>query len=311
MIDGIAHHGNRAYGSLSGDTKSKKRCGLHLDREYAIPGPFIELRFGLSVRGIRRPHLPRADGPSRGDQLPLEKRNHRRLARDHSVWRQVVIRGSLVTNRAGCHHKARERQIGRHTAGGSQPDDEFGPRSLQLLGNQYRVGSADGSRDDSAGNTFKIHREHRGVKTCPGPEGLGYAISNQPVGDISIELKDTQGRKDPGRYLPASSHIIDQVLGGECGRLIQRMAEDRRSRIFRHALHLSHRRVRLEIIFIPRRSSIDDVDGRNESRVSYCASIHLSEPTSLTDTFEKKIRAGLPSAVPRWSVEIRRGPAFL
>jgi hypothetical protein len=50
---------------------------------------------------------------------------------------------------------------------------------------------------------------------------------------------------------------------------------------------------------------------RTSPRVSYCASIHLSEPTSLTDTFEKKIRAGLPSAVPRWSVEIRRGPAFL
>ena len=45
--------------------------------------------------------------------------------------------------------------------------------------------------------------------------------------------------------------------------------------------------------------------------VSYCASIHESDPTSLTDTFEKKTRSGLPSAVPRRSVEKRRGPAFL
>lgn len=45
--------------------------------------------------------------------------------------------------------------------------------------------------------------------------------------------------------------------------------------------------------------------------VSYCACTHLSEPTSLTDTFEKKIRSGLPSAVPRRSIEIRSGPAFL
>jgi len=112
----------------------------------------------------------------------------------------------------------------------------FGPRSLQLLGNQHRVGSADGSRDDSAGNTFKIHREHRGVKTRPRPEGLGYAISNQPVGDISIELQDAQGGNDSDRDLPTSAHIVDQVLGGECGRLIQCMAEDWRSRIFRHAL---------------------------------------------------------------------------
>src|SRR6266851_7607952 len=150
MINGIAYHGNRGYGSLPSDAKSKKRCGLHLDRKGALPGPFIELCFGFAVRGICRPYLTRADGPSGGDQLPLEKRDHRRFARDLAVWRQVVIRSSLVTNRAGSHYKTRERQIGRHTAGGSQPDDEFGPRSLQLLGNQYRVGSADGSRDDSA-----------------------------------------------------------------------------------------------------------------------------------------------------------------
>jgi len=45
--------------------------------------------------------------------------------------------------------------------------------------------------------------------------------------------------------------------------------------------------------------------------VSYCASTQVSDPFSLTETFEKEIRSGWPSAVPRWSVEIRRGPAFL
>jgi hypothetical protein len=43
----------------------------------------------------------------------------------------------------------------------------------------------------------------------------------------------------------------------------------------------------------------------------YCAFIQLSDPVSLTDTSERVIRNGLPSAVPRCSVEIRRGPAFL
>ena len=109
MIDGIADHGNRGYGSLPGYAKGKKRCGLHLDREYALPGPLIELRLGLAIRGIRRPHLTRADGPSGGNQLPLEKWDDRRLARDLSVWRQVVIGSSLVTNRAGCHHETWER----------------------------------------------------------------------------------------------------------------------------------------------------------------------------------------------------------
>src|SRR4029077_4791481 len=109
MIDGIADHGNRGYGSLPGYAKGKKRCGLHLDREYALPGPFLELRPGLAIMVFCRPPLTGADGPSGGDQLPLEKRDHRRLALDLTVWRQVVIGSSLVTNRAGRHPQTRER----------------------------------------------------------------------------------------------------------------------------------------------------------------------------------------------------------
>jgi hypothetical protein len=43
----------------------------------------------------------------------------------------------------------------------------------------------------------------------------------------------------------------------------------------------------------------------------HCAFIQFSDPVNLTDTSEMKIRKGFPSAVPWWSVEIRRGPAFL
>ncbi len=45
--------------------------------------------------------------------------------------------------------------------------------------------------------------------------------------------------------------------------------------------------------------------------VVYSAFTHVSDPVSLTDTSEKKRCRGLPSTVPRCSVEIRRGPAFL
>ena len=44
---------------------------------------------------------------------------------------------------------------------------------------------------------------------------------------------------------------------------------------------------------------------------SYFASTQVSDPVTLTATSEMKICSGLPSAVPRCSVEIRRGPAFL
>jgi hypothetical protein len=42
-----------------------------------------------------------------------------------------------------------------------------------------------------------------------------------------------------------------------------------------------------------------------------CASTHLSDPASLTATLVNERWKGLPSAVPRCSVEMRRGPAFL
>jgi len=43
----------------------------------------------------------------------------------------------------------------------------------------------------------------------------------------------------------------------------------------------------------------------------YFAFTHESDPASFTATSEMKMCSGLPSAVPRCSVEISRGPAFL
>jgi hypothetical protein len=55
-----------------------------------------------------------------------------------------------------------------------------------------------------------------------------------------------------------------------------------------------------------------DVFGQDcsDSPFVYCAGIHLSEPDSLTAKFVMKMCKGLPSAVPRCSVEMSRGPAF-
>jgi hypothetical protein len=65
-----------------------------------------------------------------------------------------------------------------------------------------------------------------------------------------------------------------------------------------------------------RNASVESSDksGRHfqdKSSLVYCAFTQSFDPVSLTATSEKKIRAGLPSAVPRWSIEISRGPAFL
>ena len=44
---------------------------------------------------------------------------------------------------------------------------------------------------------------------------------------------------------------------------------------------------------------------------AHCAFTQVSDPTNLTATLLKKIWAGVPSAVSRWSVETSSGPAFL
>ena len=56
---------------------------------------------------------------------------------------------------------------------------------------------------------------------------------------------------------------------------------------------------------------LDSSESSGSNCSLYCALIQLSDPVSLTATSEKKIRNGFPSAVPRCSVEISRGPAFL
>ncbi len=51
--------------------------------------------------------------------------------------------------------------------------------------------------------------------------------------------------------------------------------------------------------------------GGATSEAVYCAFVQVSDPVSLTATPEMKMCRGLPSAVPRCSDEISRGPAFL
>jgi hypothetical protein len=49
----------------------------------------------------------------------------------------------------------------------------------------------------------------------------------------------------------------------------------------------------------------------DSSATFQCTSAHLSDPASLTATLVKERWNGFPSAVPRCSVEMRSGPAFL
>jgi len=97
--------------------------------------------------------------------------------------------------------------------------------------------------------------------TCLFSNGREYSDSPAPTIITGLIYGQWIAENDSGRYLPASWHIVDHVLVGECGGLIQRMAEDRKSRVLSQTLDPSllprrfaalRRRVRLEVIFDPR-----------------------------------------------------------
>ncbi len=77
MVDGVANHGNAGDGGFSRRAKRKERRRLHLDCECSLIGPLVQLRFGLAVRGIRRPDSARADWPPGRDQFALKNRDYR------------------------------------------------------------------------------------------------------------------------------------------------------------------------------------------------------------------------------------------
>src|ERR1700733_12890968 len=83
-----------------------------------------------------------------------------------------------------------------------------------------------------------------------------------------------------------------------CSPSVRRDACDRRQR---QIASLRHR--------VP--SHIDAKSKLEQPSDVYSALIQVSEPVSFTDTSEMKMCSGLPSAVPRCSVENSRGPAFL
>jgi len=148
MIERIADHRNRGNGSLSRGAKGEERCCLHFYCESAAAGPSLQLWSRLPIGGICCPNLAAAHAPSGRNQFPFKMRNNRCGARDFWARRQVMVVGPLVTNRSPHYHEARERQIVRQAAGGRQSNDEPSPCRMELLGNQYRIGSADRSCDD-------------------------------------------------------------------------------------------------------------------------------------------------------------------
>src|ERR1700733_3124452 len=95
-------------------------------------------------------------------------------------------------------------------------------------------------------------------------------------------------------------------LGGCGGAQRSTLAPDRTQRSF--ARYRGRRQLSSECVYftVPGAPGDSFVLG-----AIYCAFIQVSEPVTLTATSVMKMCRGLPSAVPRCSVENRSGPAFL
>jgi len=70
------------------------------------------------------------------------------------------------------------------------------------------------------------------MKTRPRREGLGFAIANQPISDISIELKDADSGNGAAGICRLRRTSSIKFSGVNADGLIQRMTEDGKSRIF-------------------------------------------------------------------------------
>ena len=66
---------------------------------------------------------------------------------------------------------------------------------------------------------------------------FGHTVAYQPVGKIAVKVKDADLRNASSRDLSRAANIVHQILRGECRRLIQRVAEERRLEIAFHYFH--------------------------------------------------------------------------
>lgn len=76
-----------------------------------------------------------------------------------------------------------------------------------------QVGPTDGSRNDSACDVFDFDCIHRCVKAGPRGKWVCDAFSDEPIGDIAVELQDAERRHAPVRDAAGAPHAIDQVPG--------------------------------------------------------------------------------------------------
>ncbi len=123
------------------------------------------------------------------------------------------------------------------------------------------------------------------VASCNHPGSIAHSINVGPARPVGKSFLDGDGKLSPIRSAVGKPLTVRGIE-------------------YLHAARI----VPSSVTFEP---TMPTLASYNKPGFVYSALIQVSEPVSLTDTSEKKMCKGLPSAVPRCSVEISKGPAFL
>lgn len=74
----------------------------------------------------------------------------------------------------------------------------------ELFGDEYRVWSSDSPRNDAAADAVRFQHIHLCVETSPGLKGHGFAVADEPIRQVAVEVENAdRGTAASGRPLAA------------------------------------------------------------------------------------------------------------
>ena len=218
---------NRAPSSRS---EGVERGRLHLHRQQARFAGLIDRSRGFAKRRIRRPCCADLDGersPRQGVTRELDKDG---VAAAKIGGREIMIAGSLVSERPIDENEVRRRANGQDLSSRSHADEQPATRGEKLLGDENGERSADRRTDDAIPNAATFERIEMRVVARPGVVSTSASRRRQMGDDIAVRIENADFRDVAGRRLLPTAGLSQQRLGRKNRRLVESLARQDRGR---------------------------------------------------------------------------------
>jgi len=124
---GVGYMRDHTNWYVPGDAKGEKRCGLHLNCEYALLPVFCELLFSFTVGRVGSPNRTARNPNAETTQSPQEGIGERGVGNGRAACRQVVVRGTFITDGRRRNHQTRNRHGRSDAPGRGQAQDYLCP----------------------------------------------------------------------------------------------------------------------------------------------------------------------------------------